>query len=414
MPAFLTHWRILIETAQRSQDAGSDLGSLIIDAAALQRRGELNPLNPPITPPAGAVWDTGPLPQVDFHFPGSDISAMAYLGALAPDFCFYSSGNFRKRVTDSRRQQQLSPLQAQNHNPQWADLLHFNRSGDVLLAFLEHIAQIPSPAVRSQGLAFAMGYLSHIATDIALNPCIHTLAATYNQEKRSGAFAPLGIRFYIELCLDEHIARKYFHRPLYEWLNQPWGQYIEPAAKSVATPNTLAAQVLDLFVSAAEITYDFTAEQKLAFRQDSLTGLRQLRSYLAGHGMFLPHIINILTRKRLNDPIVASIENTQSEAGTVTFENAIGYAVRLSEHLCRRAISYYASLRNANASAGERSQRRAMLCNDLRNWNLDTGYAWDVTFDQAVTVRALHNWIHFAHLWALQNEHNSHPSPSFI
>ncbi len=34
MPAFLTHWHVLIETARRSQDAGSDLGSLIIDARA--------------------------------------------------------------------------------------------------------------------------------------------------------------------------------------------------------------------------------------------------------------------------------------------------------------------------------------------------------------------------------------------
>ena len=414
MPAFLTHWHVLIETAQRSQDAGSDLGSLIIDAATLQRRGGPNPPTPPITPPAGAVWDTGPLPQVDFHFPGSDISAMAYLGALAPDFSCYQGGNFRKKVTDSHRQQHFSPLQTQDNNAQWADLLHFNRTGDVLLAFLEHIAQIPSPALRSQALAFAMGYLSHIATDIAINPCINALAATHSQEKRAGAFTPLGIHFYAELCLDEYIARKYFHRPLYEWLNQPWGQYIEPAAKSVATPNSLTVQVLDQFVLAAEITYGFTAEQKQAFRQHSLGGLRQLRSYLAGHGIFLPYVINVLARKTKDDSIIACIENTQAEAGTITFENAVGYAVRLSEHLCRRAISYYASLRNASANASERSQRRAMLCNDLRNWNLDTGYAWDVTFDQEVTVRALHNWIHFAHLWELQNENTIHPSASLI
>ena len=56
MPGFLTHWRVLIETAQRSQDAGSDLGSLILDVATLKRRVGLSPLNPPITPPAGAVW----------------------------------------------------------------------------------------------------------------------------------------------------------------------------------------------------------------------------------------------------------------------------------------------------------------------------------------------------------------------
>src|SRR5207302_1297264 len=80
MPAFLTHWHVLIETAKRSRDAGNDLGSLIIDASALRRRAQ-EWITPPETPPAGAVWDTGPLPGINFIFPGSDISAMAYLGA---------------------------------------------------------------------------------------------------------------------------------------------------------------------------------------------------------------------------------------------------------------------------------------------------------------------------------------------
>src|SRR5436305_1245687 len=43
MPAFLTHWYVLIETARRSQDVGSNLGSLTTDIA----------LNPWITVLAG-------------------------------------------------------------------------------------------------------------------------------------------------------------------------------------------------------------------------------------------------------------------------------------------------------------------------------------------------------------------------
>src|SRR5947209_9845284 len=153
MPAFLTHWRGLIETAKRSQDAGNDLGSLIIDASALRRRA-LGWATPPQTPPAGAVWDTGPLPSIDFSFPGSDISAMAYLGALAPDIFYFQKGNFRKKISDFRQRNRLNPLQIANDATNWADLLHFNRSGDVLLAFLEQIANIPSPALHSKALAF--------------------------------------------------------------------------------------------------------------------------------------------------------------------------------------------------------------------------------------------------------------------
>lgn len=404
MPAFLTHWRVLIETARRSQDAGNDLGSLIIDTAAL-RRGTNGSVAPPQTPPAGAVWDTGPLPRIDFSFPGSDISAMAYLGALAPDITYYRWNNFRDKLTDRRLQRQRSPLPSIGNQVQWADLLHYNRSGDMLLTFLEHVAQIPSPAVRSQGLAFAMGYLSHIATDIALNPYINTLAGDYRRSDIPATFIlrsldmGFGLHFYIELCLDEYVASTYFNHSLYSWTNLPWRQYIEPAAGYLATPKTLSAQVLDLLATAAEVTYSLTEEQREAFHQAHLTGVGGLRRYLAGGGIFRLLTLRARTRKRQEDQILARILTDQHEPGTTSFEDAIEYTIRVSERLCRRGISYYASLRNTMASAQERNQRRVALRDDLRNWNLDTGYAMDVTFDQEATLHLLHNWIHFAELW---------------
>src|SRR6266576_2792992 len=139
MPSFLTHWHILIETTRRTQDAGNELGSLIIDAATLLRRAH-GWATPPQTTPAGAVWDTGPLPEIDFRFPGSDISSM--------------------------------------------------------------------------------GYLSHIATDIALNPWINALAAAYPDNNS------MAMHTYVELRLDEYLANVYFNHPRYSLSNQPWGHYI--------------------------------------------------------------------------------------------------------------------------------------------------------------------------------------------
>src|SRR5947209_18927746 len=101
MPAFLTHWHVLIETAKRSRDAGNDLGSLIIDASALRRRAQ-GWATAPASPPAGAVWDTGPLPSINFIFPGSDISSMAYHGALAPDISYFQKNNFKQKTLDYR------------------------------------------------------------------------------------------------------------------------------------------------------------------------------------------------------------------------------------------------------------------------------------------------------------------------
>jgi hypothetical protein len=399
MPAFLTHWRVLIETARRSQDAGTDLGSLIIDASALRRRAQ-GWSTPPQTPPAGAVWDTGPLPRIDSRYPGSDISAMAYLGALMPDATYFQRDNFTKKISDYRQRNRLTTKPATTSTPLWADLLHLNRSGDVLLAFLEHIADIPSPALRSQALAFAMGYLSHIATDIALNPYINAVANAYDEHTMPGLFAPFGKHFYVELCLDEYIASTYFGRPLYNWTRQYWGQYIEPVASSCLVPGSLPAQVLHLLSIAIEDIYSLSEAQSSQFLQDSQAGIQQLRRYLAGHGTFRWFIFNILLRQRKGiNPIVANIAASQHDTHTLSFEQVITYAFHLSEHLCRQAIAYYTALRNTSASATQRNQRRIALRDDLRNWNLDSGYAMDITFDEQVTLHILHNWVHFARLW---------------
>ena len=410
MPAFLTHWHVLIETARRSQDAGNDLGSLIIDAAALRRRSRgLD--TPPQTTPAGAVWDTGPLPEIDYSFPGSDISAMAYLGALAPDMTYYIPSNFREKMMDRQLQRSLVQLPANSNSP-WADLLHNRRSGDVLLAFLESIAEVPSPALRSQALAFAMGYLSHIATDIALNPYITALAAAYERSEVPGMgfFNRLGMHFFVELYLDEYIASVYFHRPLYVWTNQPWWQYIEPAAHSIVTGAMLSAQVLDLLAAAAEAIYGLSEEQTKTFRLDHLAGLQGLRRYLAGRGRYRFLIWRFLSRPRAGNPISATITAGHDQEGS--FHEVLAYAIRLSERFCRRAMSYYAALRNVHASANERSDKRAILCDDLRNWRLDNGYAVDVTLDQDVTLRLLHNWAHFAELWEADVEAADQPQAS--
>jgi hypothetical protein len=339
------------------------------------------------------------LPEIDFRFPGSDISAMAYIGALAPDITTYQRGHFREKVSDENKRFDLRNAGNQDNYRRWATLLHTHRSGDVLLTLLEHVAGIPSPALRSQALAFAMGYLSHIATDIALNPCINTLAASYRHSDLPWTALPLGAHFYAELCLDEYIAATYFKHDLYTWANQPWVHYIEPAARTLLQKTAFSTRIFDLLANAVEETYALTERQKETFRSDALEGLRRLRLYLAGRGSFRWFALNARMRRHLNDPIMTSITVRQRAADEVTFEEVLQYAIQLSERLCRRAISYYASLRNSGAGAAEREQRRTRLRGDLRNWDLDTGYALDVSFDQEVTLHVLHNWIYFGEIW---------------
>lgn len=397
MPAFLTHWYILIETARRSEDAGSDLGSIIVDTSALRSR--LSGLTvPPPTTPAGAVWHTGPLPAINYEFPGSDISAMAYIGALTPDIpSFYGEQRASFFNDAPARSALVSPARMQRHYP-WSLLCHTRRSGTLPLTMLELIAEVPSPALRSMALAFLLGYMTHIAADIALNPWLNVMAHTFQRRDIPGLLRP-GLRFYIRLCLDAYIARTYFHTPLHSWFNQSWHLYMEPAARDLRNTAMLTARVLDLLTSATEATYDLSENEGRLFRADFLAGLRSTTRYIAGRDPFFWLALNLGNEKSLDDPIATAMARAESSSDATTLPQLLGYTLQLSEHLCRSAISYYASLRNTTASAEERSQRRKALDNVLHNWNLNTGYALDVSFDQQVTLRFLHNWIHFATLW---------------
>ena len=277
---------------------------------------------------------------------------MAYLGALAPDITNFQKGPFKRKTAATSRSHTPRVSSRLGDPDEWATLFHTNRSGDLLLTLLEQIAEVPSPAVRSQALAFCLGYLSHIAADIAINPWINALASQYRRKDIPGMLLPLNMHFYTELCLDEYTATTFFQNQLYQLLIQPWNYYVEPAAHNMLTTSTdLSARVLDLFVSATETTYALNEQQVLAFRRHYLAGLQQLRLYLAGRGSFRWLILNARTRRSLADPIAATIAANQHQRGATSCEEAVTYAIHLSEQFCRRAISYYASLRNTRATA---------------------------------------------------------------
>ncbi len=404
MPAFLTHWHVLIETARRSEDTASATASLLGDGVSLRRRAH-GWVALPQTTPTGAIWQTGPLPAIDFRFPGSDIAAMAYLGALAPAMTCYAKGGWATRLT--RPSTPGGRRRSAAGGPLWADLLHHHRSGDVIMLFLESIAAIPAPALRTQALAFALGYLSHIAADLALHPYINALVALYQREHASTPLDAWRTHLYIEDCIDAWLATRYFGRRLasldpWNWLYQPWRLYIEPAAQLMLEERSLSRQVLEQFVAAAAETYHLSEEELEAFRHDHLAGLRRLRRLLAGHSCARWRSLRRAGwRRGSGEDLGVLLGLREPLEGMVTVEEVLAYAIRLSERLCRRALALYAVLRDSTSNAAERRQRRSALGADLRNWNLVSGYDLVVDFDgvETVQVQALHNWLYFADQW---------------
>ncbi|HEU5378654.1 MAG TPA: zinc dependent phospholipase C family protein, partial [Ktedonobacteraceae bacterium] len=292
--------------------------------------------------------------------------------------------------------------QGATRSSQWSELFHSSHSGDILLMFLEQVALVPSPAVRSQALAFALGYASHIAADLALNPWISALATLLPRQRAAKAHS------YIELRLDEYLATSYFDHPRYNLLRQPWGAYIEPAARDLQQPGTLAAQILRLLAISAEV-YNLDEQTTEALPGDFLAGLQGLRLFLAGRGHARWLTLRARQRGEPQDLVSQVLAKPQSDAEILALDKVLHYAFRLSTHFCQRALNYYTALRNPQAEASERSTRRAALIHDLRNWNLHTGYD---TGEQE-HAQPLHNWVHFADLWE-QTDHEQQQFSKYI
>lgn len=396
MPAFLTHWYVLIETARRMQDAGSELASLIIDKKALQEKlaGGMRPTT------AGAVWNTGPQAQISYSYPGSDISALAYLGALAPDITSFQKRHFYDKQSDKSKRMRTSLQAPLDRSVPWHVLLHTNRSGDFILSFLESSAAIASPALRSQALAFAMGYLSHIAADIALNPYINAMASIYRPEEIPGWNTKYGMHYYVEQCLDDYLAKSYFGHKRNSWPAQAWKNYIEPAAQQLNTPGTLTSQLMMLLTKTADKIYGLSEKQSQIFIHDYQNGLYHLRRYLAGNGETGLSVLLAHIRKRQPDPIETLLGARPQGTGEISSEDALNYAIQLSEHFCQHAINYYKTLRSPQTLPDEqRLESSSAFKHALRNWDLNTGYSIEASFDQAITLRLVHNWVQFADLW---------------
>lgn len=165
MPAFLTHWKILMETrnwleenkeAMRTEK--SELGDLAQKAL-------------------DSLSSVGPYPDSG---KGKDISKFAYFGSVGPDY-----------VT-------MAALFAKDQDWAGEKALHDNQSGDhstdFILKFIDKIAS----ADKDKLMSYALGYMTHIAGDVLVHPYVNAFG-----EK---------IHMQVEVNQDSVAAKNYFGR----------------------------------------------------------------------------------------------------------------------------------------------------------------------------------------------------------
>jgi hypothetical protein len=145
---------------------------------------------------ANTLKETSRLEQLD-GFPNEAIAAVldyfkfCELGAVSPDYPYLVVGN-----TAANR---------------WADLMHYTRTGDLILAGIAAVRALQGEAQR-KCLAWLLGYAAHVAADVTIHPVVELKVGTYAENKTDHRICEMNQDAYIfqrlnlgEIGLSEHL-----------------------------------------------------------------------------------------------------------------------------------------------------------------------------------------------------------------
>jgi hypothetical protein len=113
------------------------------------------------------------------------------LGAVSPDYPYLSVGDSAAK--------------------QWADLMHYERTGDLLLAGVARVRGMQGGA-RDKLLAWLLGYVAHVGADVTIHPVVELKVGPYKGNEDAHRLCEMHQDTYIfqrlgvgEVGLSEHL-----------------------------------------------------------------------------------------------------------------------------------------------------------------------------------------------------------------
>lgn len=95
---------------------------------------------------------------------------------------------------------------------EWADLMHYERTGDVIKAGIKQVAAMPAGYGRDKALSWLLGYSAHVATDVTIHPVVELKVGPYAENKQDHRMCELHQDAYIfqrlnlgQIGLAEHL-----------------------------------------------------------------------------------------------------------------------------------------------------------------------------------------------------------------
>lgn len=364
MPSILTHWRLAIEA----------LRHLPPEQPALMGAPSLR------------------LPACQPTDPGFNVPIVMYIGAIGPDLPYNAGITTRSAFFPTRQQR------ANRGKSPWADLMHYNKTGQFVIELLRHAPLITSPDLRQKLYFYALGHATHIAADIMMHPFINTFAGAYHNQSNKALYSGLGIHFGVEFCQDLATDIHYFHAKSQSMRPRPWLRYLVGAREELLQPHA-GMSLLDLIKETAQAVYALDSAMTEAFGNNMLAGLRGMETLLSWF-RYYPLVNPMLHISPRLSTYFMEQETPGVKDTALTFEQALGYATQVGTHLCGLLTTYFSDLMAGASDDGDSvGDSYTRLRQDLRDWNLDTGYyldqQWDPTGQQVSTITMRHCWYHF-------------------
>jgi hypothetical protein len=299
VPSTLTHWRIAIEALHRLPQAGQTLPA----PTTLK------------TPPVGA------------GAPGRQVPVLVYVGAIGPDLPYNAGITTRSTFFPTKRER------AERGKSAWADRMHYNRSGALLIELVRFSRQVSAPELRRKILYYALGHATHIAGDMIMHPYTNTFAGAYHDQSNPAMNTNLGIHFQVEFCHDLATDIQFFHARSNTLRRRPWLRYLA-GARAELTQSHQGYSLLDALKAAARAVYQLDDAQTTEFGQRYLSGLqgaqalmRVLRYYpLVNPFLHLsPRLSTYFTQQTI-----------PGASRALTFDQTLAFATQVGSRLCAR------------------------------------------------------------------------------
>ncbi len=361
MPSTLTHWRIAIES-----------------------------LRPLLT--NNSPFPDSSIPEiVPTHVPGTELPVLTFLGAIGPDLPYFAGITTRSLLFPSKTEKQT------RGKSQWADRLHYTKSGEFVIQLLQRFKTVTAPALRRKLYYYALGHVSHIAGDIMVHPYTNTFAGAYHDQSNPAVFNHLGIHFGVEFCHDLAMDIAYFHAQPTALRRRPWPRYLALAHQELIAEHD-GMSLLALLQATARDLYQLDAADTSDFGAQFLAGLHGIRTLL-GLMSYYPYLNPIVKVS----PRYSTYFMEQTLPGDpqgqlpVTFQQTLDYATNVSAHLGSRVMTYLEALQSGDPAT---DVAEVNLRQDLRDWNLDTGYVVrqevrNTGGEPTFALSLQHCWYHF-------------------